>query len=337
MKKILFALYFYLGFINFAFCGKCLPILASDIDYNSISSYVLLENTGSNAGTFVFCGTHHDKNGHDDNKGCDIDDVVWTPLKVTAQICNARGEWKDFYVNTKCGDDLQTVINTHNRARYNCATGFDERSICYGNEREGWAIQKDTICKYDYDKFDSLDRECFLSGGTAPWSEGPFCRCEVEINLINDGPYKCKCIDDKKRYDHDLHQCITYSANLLNNDNLLNGTECDNPNKEIKNGKCEWTAKYVAGLENDLDSKFNGLTATIGGFEKNVWRDENGEFNTARLASDSIAGVVLGTVGGIVTANLVKKAQVKQGFEDIGCYIGGQSVAGYGDEFNVGR
>ncbi len=112
---------------------------------------------------------------------------------------------------------------------------------------------------------------------------------------------------------------------------------CRDDNQEIKNGKCEWTAKYVAGLESDLDSKFNSLTATIGGFEKNVWRDENGEFNTARLASDSIAGVVLGTVGGIVTANLVKKAQVKQGFEDIGCYIGGQSVAGYGDEFNVGR
>ena len=112
---------------------------------------------------------------------------------------------------------------------------------------------------------------------------------------------------------------------------------CRDDNQEIKNGKCEWTAKYVAGLESDLDSKFNGLSATIGGFEKNVWRDENGEFNTARLASDSIAGVVLGTVGGIVTANLVKKAQVKQGFEDIGCYIGGQSVAGYGDEFNVGR
>ncbi len=112
---------------------------------------------------------------------------------------------------------------------------------------------------------------------------------------------------------------------------------CRDDNQEIKNGKCEWTAKYVAGLESDLDSKFNGLTATIGGFEKNVWRDENGEFNTARLASDSIAGVVLGTVGGIVMSNLVKKAQVKQGFEDIGCYIGGQSVAGYGDEFNVGR
>ena len=112
---------------------------------------------------------------------------------------------------------------------------------------------------------------------------------------------------------------------------------CLDSDKVIKNGKCEYSDEYIGKLEIELDNKYSGLTAMIGGFKKNVWRDENGEFNTARLASDSIAGVVLGTVGGIVTANLVKKAQVKQGFEDIGCYIGGQSVAGYGDEFYVGR
>ena len=112
---------------------------------------------------------------------------------------------------------------------------------------------------------------------------------------------------------------------------------CVDGNKEIKNGKCEYTAEYIAKMESELDMKYASLSATIGGLEKSVWRDEEGNFNTARLASDSIAGVVLGTVGGIVTSNLVKKAQVKKGFEDIGCYIGGQSVAGYGDEFTVGR
>ena len=112
---------------------------------------------------------------------------------------------------------------------------------------------------------------------------------------------------------------------------------CVDYNKEIKNGKCEYTAEYIAKMESELDAKYASLSATIGGLEKSVWRDEDGNFNTARLVSDSVAGVVLGTVGGIVTSNLVKKAQVKQGFEDIGCYIGGQSVAGYGDEFTVGR
>jgi hypothetical protein len=75
----------------------------------------------------------------------------------------------------------------------------------------------------------------------------------------------------------------------------------------------------------------------MSGLKVNVWRDAEGKFNTARLASDSIAGVVLGTVGGIVTANVVKKSQIKQGFEDMKCSIGGQSVADFGDSFTVGR
>ncbi len=67
-----------------------------------------------------------------------------------------------------------------------------------------------------------------------------------------------------------------------------------------------------------------------------VWKDENGNFNTARLASDSIAGVVLGTVGGIVTSKIIKKNQIKNGFDDLKCTINGQDVATYGDEFRVG-
>lgn len=60
-----------------------------------------------------------------------------------------------------------------------------------------------------------------------------------------------------------------------------------------------------------------------------------GKFNTARLISDSIAGVVLGTVGGVVTGVVVKKAQVKKGFEDISCVVNGQIIGGYGDELSI--
>ena len=72
------------------------------------------------------------------------------------------------------------------------------------------------------------------------------------------------------------------------------------------------------------------------GLKTSVWRNREGKFNTARLASDSIAGVVLGTAGGLITSHLVKKNQVKKGFEDIQCTIGGQKVAEWGDEFTVG-
>ncbi len=67
-----------------------------------------------------------------------------------------------------------------------------------------------------------------------------------------------------------------------------------------------------------------------------VWRDAEGNFNTSRLISDSVAGVVLGTAGGLITSNVIKKNQVENGFEDISCTVGGQVVAGWGDEFRVG-
>ena len=70
--------------------------------------------------------------------------------------------------------------------------------------------------------------------------------------------------------------------------------------------------------------------------DASVWRTADGKFNVARLASDSIAGVVLGTAGGIITSNVVKKNQIKRGFDDVMCTVGGQSVADWGDEFRVG-
>lgn len=70
--------------------------------------------------------------------------------------------------------------------------------------------------------------------------------------------------------------------------------------------------------------------------ERDVWKDKDGEFNTARLASDSIAGVVLGTAGGLISSHVIKKSQIKKGFEDIRCVIAGQSVADWGDLFQVG-
>ena len=80
-----------------------------------------------------------------------------------------------------------------------------------------------------------------------------------------------------------------------------------------------------------IDDKLNYLRDA----KLSVWRDADGKFNTARLASDSIAGVVLGTAGGVITSKIVKKNQIKNGFEDLKCTIGGQVVATYGDEFTV--
>lgn len=83
----------------------------------------------------------------------------------------------------------------------------------------------------------------------------------------------------------------------------------------------------------DAHSNLSGMAK---GFKKSVWKDEEGKFNTSRLVSDSVAGVVLGTAGGLITSNVVKKNQVENGFEDLKCTIGGQVVADWGDQFRVG-
>lgn len=86
---------------------------------------------------------------------------------------------------------------------------------------------------------------------------------------------------------------------------------------------------------NDTHTKLMGF-----GFisaERNVWKDAEGKFNTSRLLSDSVAGVVLGTAGGLITSSVVKKNQLEDGFEDIKCTIGGQTVGAWGDEMFVGK
>lgn len=85
-----------------------------------------------------------------------------------------------------------------------------------------------------------------------------------------------------------------------------------------------------------INEAVDSLRSYVSDLEVSKWKTADGKFNTARLASDSIAGVVLGTAGGLITSNVVKKHQVEDGFEDLQCVIGGQTVAGWGDEFTVG-
>ena len=87
--------------------------------------------------------------------------------------------------------------------------------------------------------------------------------------------------------------------------------------------------RRIENAMSDIDS----ITSTL---DRSSWKNADGGFNTSRLLSDSIAGVVLGTAGGLITSHLVKKNQVESGFEDIQCTVGGQVVANWGDEFQVG-
>lgn len=99
---------------------------------------------------------------------------------------------------------------------------------------------------------------------------------------------------------------------------------------DYENKTCGAGVKDATGRVKQIVKEMDSLLT------RSHWRDKNGNFNTARLASDSIAGVVLGTAGGLITSQIIKSNQVKGGFEDIQCTISGQVVSGYGDEFMVG-
>jgi hypothetical protein len=84
-----------------------------------------------------------------------------------------------------------------------------------------------------------------------------------------------------------------------------------------------------ASASKEIESKYS-----IG--KKSVWKNADGKFNTSRLTSDSVAGVVLGAAGGLITHSVVKKNQIKKGMEDIACFVSDLKVADFGDEFTIG-
>lgn len=88
--------------------------------------------------------------------------------------------------------------------------------------------------------------------------------------------------------------------------------------------------------ESRVASAMSVLNAFAASADVSVWKNAEGKFNGVRLASDSVAGVVLGTAGGLISNSLIKKSQTKKGFEDIHCTVGGQFVADYDDDFAVG-
>ena len=114
-------------------------------------------------------------------------------------------------------------------------------------------------------------------------------------------------------------------------DELCKGKSSDGYEEPIVNpGTSKVTPDY-SGAEATLKKFFIDAEG-----DRSVWRNAEGKFNTTRLASDITAGVVFGTVCGVVTGVIIKKNQVKKGFEALHCTVGGQKVADWGDEFSVG-
>ena len=195
-------------------------------------------------------------------------------------------------------------------------------------------------CKNGFER-DNVTNECKITDLTERKN-----KCEA---ASASGAYwdngECKCRDIRKDFvggecteKADIQKC-----------NMIEGAEwsdslgecvCkDSEKMEFNKNKTACVEKGELVKKRDAEALIARVKEThqkLQKLERNVWKDDKGNFNTARLVSDSVAGVVLGTAGGLITSSVVKKNQVENGFEDLKCTVGGQIVADWGDQFRVG-
>lgn len=203
---------------------------------------------------------------------------------------------------------------------------------------------------------------CCYAGNATTWS-GSNDSTDVKNCVCIDQSKKWdgnKCVDKENTYHSDNSECKYVANSYINCNNgrrIINHSEFTISAAELAGKSCkEFKAgkdmiayvreKYcgVSGYTEEIpmDAKTKTAISNMEAFFKTsdddvtVWRNEEGKFNTARLASDATAGVVLGTVGGVVSAKVIKKKQLEKGYDVLKCTIGGQKMADWGDVFNVG-
>ena len=182
------------------------------------------------------------------------------------------------------------------------------------------------------------------------------CHFNKSVADWDDVTQKCICADKSAEFKKvdGVWRCVSVVGVCDSFRNNPEAYACCDAGYIWENGKCNgcpdgqrwyWNAKQNKGMCTDVpddSAKVEDAKRTISDFfamadlDKSVWKDAEGNFNTARLASDLTAGVVLGTVGGVVSGVVIKKKQVEKGFDALHCTIGGQTVADWGDLFNVG-
>lgn len=226
----------------------------------------------------------------------------------------------------------------------------NEQELCESSHGS-WDVDKCTCDKEKLLRYNPTDKVCVCDGDDYVYNpEQQKCvltDIAVRRNACNaasgtewiESEGRCNCTESGKLwnqtmcvYSDDFTKCAGVSGATW--DTTGNKCICASNDKELKDWQCVDTQETIAkGVINTSFPKFESL---VSGLEVNKWKSADGTFNVARLASDSIAGAVLGTASGLITSSVVKKNQVKKGFENVRCVVGNQVVAGYGDEFTVG-
>ena len=240
----------------------------------------------------------------------------------------------------------QNTINQQSKKECESSGGTWAASKCTCDQTKNLRLENNKcVCLNNTDyTYNAENKRCDLTNLAEKKMQ-----CESEVSKES-GAYwynnDCMCqtqdyvwIDGMCKLNPKIDECRHINgAQWLNNECV-----CNDKNMEINEARTECVLTTDALLsinqsqaKEKISSAISELDEISSGLKLTVWRNEEGKFNTSRLLSDSIAGVVLGTAGGLITSNVVKKNQIENGFEDIQCSVGGQVVAGWGDEFRVG-
>ena len=229
--------------------------------------------------------------------------------------------------NNQCSCDNAKNLRVENNV---CVCLDDENYVRNGDRCDltsAAALQQkctspDSLASGAY--WDDVNKQCRCTNQQYTWN-GSVCAMNPAIQkclLITGANWnyttgQCYCMEVGKTFNPEGTACV---------DATSGGSTVPSPSPD--DGQAASRAK--------IEQAVAKMEEIASGMKLTVWRNDEGKFNTSRLLSDSIAGVVLGTAGGLITSNVVKKNNIEDGFEDIQCTIGGQVVAGWGDEFRVG-
>jgi len=232
------------------------------------------------------------------------------------------------------------------------------------NAGQDWdAKAKKCVCKDKLKEWNSKTKQCVKKAGaptkpqkpqqTEPQATQPGTEEQKTCTYYFSGTIKC---DGKEVEIKGTKEVKVPCVNGVQDNTVVNDIETmfENDTEDLRqikdelcagvveNGSTSGTTSSGATVVSTATGDYRSAEAILDRFvsnaesERSVWKTSEGKFNTTRLASDITAGVVLGTVGGVVTGVVIKKNQVKKGFEALHCAVGGQKVAEWGDEFSVG-
>lgn len=209
---------------------------------------------------------------------------------------------------------------------------------------------------------------CYVPASVAVWnSDERMCKCVDNQKTFNPSTLQCETSSATAQQPtgaftcdaNVLQQITSYTTQYADNasittqiNNILVYCSGDAPNQIVFNNMYNQLMVLINQVNTDsanaaLNARITVSRTNISNAIKSIndasatldvskWRNTEGNFNTSRLLSDSIAGVVLGTAGGLITSHVVKQGQIENGFEDLQCTVGGQVVANWNDQFRVG-